>query len=59
MNKTGLLRDTKLLMLEWHKWWSAEMSNETISEILIGNRFSVFDFHRLDEGVSWMMYAVR
>ncbi|HZZ63309.1 MAG TPA: FkbM family methyltransferase [Roseiarcus sp.] len=60
LHRSKLLLDVKILMMEWHKWWSPpEKTNQNIVEILSRNGFVVFDFAHLDDPHASMIYAVR
>jgi len=59
LDMSGLLRNVKTLMMEWHKWWSPVKSDRNIVELLTKNDFIVFDFAHIDNPHASMIYAVR
>jgi FkbM family methyltransferase len=59
MYESKLLGNVKVLMMEWHKWWSPEKSNNNIVEILSASGFVTFDLLHLDNPHASMIYAVR
>lgn len=60
LHRSNLLVNVKILMMEWHKWWSPpEKTNQNIVEILSQDGFVIFDFAHLDDPHASMIYAVR
>ncbi|MBV9289421.1 MAG: FkbM family methyltransferase [Hyphomicrobiales bacterium] len=59
LQKSNLLNKVKILMMEWHKWWSPEKTDRNIVDALSRAEFVVFDFVHLDDPHASMIYAVR
>jgi FkbM family methyltransferase len=59
LQKSGLLRRINIFMIECHKNWSPDKSNETLVKPLVANGFSVFDFNHMDNAGASLIYASR
>ncbi len=59
LDRAGLLKTINIVMMEWHKWWSAELTNETILDRLSANDFIAFDLLHLDNPYASVIYASR
>jgi FkbM family methyltransferase len=59
LDKAGLLEKVNIVMMEWHKWWSAELTNRTILDRLSANGFIAFDFLQHDNPHASFIYASR
>jgi FkbM family methyltransferase len=55
----GLLKDIRVLMVEWHKWWSSDKSQRDIVAPLIEDNFVIFDHTVPADPYAGMLYAVR
>lgn len=56
---TNLLSDVHIFMIEWHKWWSAEKTDETLIKHLIKSGFAVFNTTQLHDPFAGMIYAAK
>ncbi len=54
----GLLKYIRVLMIEWHKWWSSEKSQRDIVGPLIEDNFVIFDRTMPSNPHAGMLYAV-
>ena len=60
LDEEGLLPRISAFMMEWHKWWSADLTSQTIVERLTRNGFFVFDKTRATpDQLAGHIYAVR
>jgi len=59
LDNAGMLKKVNIVMMEWHKWWSAELTNETIVGRLSAKGFITFDFLHLDNPDASLIYASR
>ena len=56
---SGLLADVHIFMIEWHKWWSAEKTDETLIQHLQDFGFAVFNTTQLHDPFAGMIYAAK
>lgn len=54
---SGLLSDVHIFMIEWHKWWSAEKTDETLIKHLQDYGFAVFNMTQRHDPFAGMIYA--
>ena len=59
LQKSGLLDDISIFMLECHKNWSPDQSNESIVQPLVASGFAVFDFSHMDNPYGSLIYAAK
>ena len=59
LDRANLLSRINVFMIEWHKWWSADKSNEDLARPLLANGFAVFDFLRVNAPSASMLFAAR
>lgn len=56
---SGLLADVHIFMIEWHKWWSAQKTDETLIKHLQDFAFDVFNKTQLHDPFAGMIYAAK
>lgn len=59
LDDANLLRFIDVFMIEWHKWWSPNMDQNTLITPLLRNGFKVFDRTVAADYYAGMLYAVR
>jgi hypothetical protein len=59
LERAGLLILIDAIMIEWHKWWSADLSQKDIIRSLLDAGFVVFDRTTPANVFAGMVYAVR
>ena len=58
LSKSGLLQHIDILMIEWHKWWKADKTQEDLIRPLNLADFVVFDKTNPGDQYAGMLYAV-
>jgi len=56
---SGLLPQINIIMIEWHKWWSPDKTDETLIDHLLQSGFSVFNTTQLHDPFAGMIYAAK
>ena len=56
---SGLMADVHIFMIEWHKWWSTEKTDETLIKHLGDFGFAVFNTTQLHDPFAGMIYAAK
>ncbi len=59
LDADGLLPEIRILMMEWHKWWSPGRTQEELISRFIGNGFDVLDHTDPFNPFAGNLYAVR
>jgi FkbM family methyltransferase len=59
LDEANLLRYIDIFMMEWHKWWSPGMTQNTLIVPLLRSGFKVFDRTTPYDYFAGMLYAVR
>jgi FkbM family methyltransferase len=59
LEKSELLGRINIFMIECHKNWLPDKSNETLVKSLVANDFSVFDFNHMENAGASLIYASR
>lgn len=59
LSRLGMLRDISIYMVEWHKWWSAERSQQDLILPLQNANFVIFDRTRASDQYAGVFLAVR
>ncbi|MGT2446624.1 FkbM family methyltransferase (plasmid) [Ensifer adhaerens] len=57
LSATRILADIHILMIEWHKWWAADKTDETLIKHLQDFGFAVFNMTQLHDQFAGMIYA--
>lgn len=58
LGAAGLLKHVRVLMIEWHKWWSSDKSQKDIVGPLMESNFVIFDRTMPANPHAGMLYAV-
>jgi FkbM family methyltransferase len=58
LDKNDLVREVRVFLIEWHKWWSADRTQRDIVSYLTKNDFTIFD-RTVASLISGQLYAVR
>jgi len=59
LDRANLLGRVNVFMIQWHKLWSADKSNDDLARPLLANGFAVFDFLRVNAPSASMLFAAR
>jgi FkbM family methyltransferase len=59
LRQANLLKYVDVVMIEWHKWWSANLTQHELIDPLLENGFVVFDRTTPRNIYAGMIYAVR
>jgi FkbM family methyltransferase len=59
LHKKDLVKEVRVFLIEWHKWWSADRTQEDIVSCLIKSGFIVFDHTVLSQIWAGRLYAIR
>jgi hypothetical protein len=59
LDKKDLVKEARVFVIEWHKWWSAERTQEHIVSCLTRAGFIVFDCTVLSQIWAGRLYAIR
>jgi FkbM family methyltransferase len=59
LEEEGLLDGISLFMVEWHKWWSPEKTQQTIIDQLLRHNFIVLDRTHLSNPHAGLLNALR
>ena len=59
LQTSNLLEDVSIFMIECHKNWSPDKSNDSIVEPFVAKGFAVFDFSHLDNPYGSLIYAAK
>jgi FkbM family methyltransferase len=58
LDREDLIKEVRIFLIEWHKWWSADRTQKDIVTYLTKNDFNVFD-RTVASLISGQLYAVR
>jgi FkbM family methyltransferase len=58
LDKHDLIKEARVFLIEWHKWWSADKTQREIVSCLTKNDFIVFD-RTVPTLISGQLYAIR
>lgn len=59
LSKKDLVKEVRVFLIEWHKWWSTDRTQEDIVSCLIKSGFIVFDHTVLSQIWAGRLYAIR